>query len=61
MEVTPNDTVPILNKHLRGYVPDGRQFGIASNKFPRGIDQFPEVKVIHSGTVHYIRPSVRDE
>jgi hypothetical protein len=38
MAVTPNDIVPILSKHLRGYVPDGRQLGIANNKFPGGID-----------------------
>ena len=60
MAVTPIDTVPILNKHLRGYVPDGRQFGIASNKFLGGIDKFTEVK-IHNGTVHYRRRGVRDE
>ena len=59
--VTPNDTLSILNKHLRGYVPDGRQLGIASNKFPGGIDQFTEVMVIHVGIVHYRRPWVRNE
>ena len=61
MAVTPNDYVPILSKHIKGYDPDGRQLGIASNKFLGGIDQFTEVKVIHSGTVHYMRLGVRDE
>jgi hypothetical protein len=61
MVITPNDTVPILSKHLKGYVPDGRLLGIANNKFLGGIDQFTEVKVVHNGTIHYIRPGVRDE
>jgi hypothetical protein len=61
MAFTPNDNVSILSKHLRGYAPDGRQLGIASNKFPCEIDQFTEVKVIHNGTMHYTHPSVRDE
>ena len=61
MAITPNDIVPILNKHLRGDVPDGRQLWIAINKFPGGIDQFTEVKVIHNVTVHYRRHGVRDE
>jgi hypothetical protein len=61
MAVTPNDTVPILSKHLGGYVTDGRQLGIANNKFPGGIDQFTEVKVIHIGTIHYRRPCVQNE
>ena len=60
MAVTPNESVPILNKHLKGYIPDGRQLGIASNEFPGGIDQFTEVKVIHIGTVQYMRPGDRD-
>ena len=38
MAVTPNDSVPILNKHLKGYVPNGRKLGIASKKFPDDID-----------------------
>ena len=61
MAVTPNDIVPILCKHLRGCVPDRRQLGIVINKFPGGIEQFTEVKVIHNGTVHYMRPDVRNE
>ena len=60
MVVTPGESVPILNKHLKGYVPDGRQLGIACNKFPSGIYQFMEVKVIHNSIVHYMRPDVRD-
>ena len=39
MPVTPNESVPILNKHLKGYVPNGRQLGIACNKFSGGIDR----------------------
>ena len=31
--ITPSESVPILNKHLKGYVLDGRQLGIACNKF----------------------------
>jgi hypothetical protein len=50
----------LLNKHLEGYVPDGRQIGIACNTFLAGIDQFTEAKVIHGGTVHYKRPDVRN-
>ena len=38
MAVTPNESVPILSKHLKGYVLDGRQLRIASNKFPGDID-----------------------
>ena len=33
MAVTPSESMPILNKHLKGYVLDGRQLGIACNKF----------------------------
>ena len=49
--ITPDESVPLLNKHLKGYVPDGRQIGIACGKHPAGVDQFTEVKVIHSGTI----------
>jgi len=45
---------------LKGYVPDGRQTGIASNKRPAGVDQLTEVKTIHSGVVKYRRPKVKD-
>ena len=58
MAISSDFAVPILNKHLKGYVLDGRQLGIASNKFPAGIDQFTEVQVIHSGTIRYRRPYV---
>ena len=29
MAITPNDPVPIMSKHLKGYVLDGRQLKIA--------------------------------
>ena len=51
MAVTPSESVPILCKHLKGYVTDGRQLGITCNKFLDGIGQFTEVKVIHNGTL----------
>ncbi len=54
--ITPDDYVPLLSKHLKGYVPDGRQTGSACGKYPAGVDQFTEVKVIHNGTIHYRRP-----
>ena len=50
MTISSDFAVPILSKHLKGYVLDGRELGIASNKFPEGINQFTEVKVIHIGT-----------
>jgi hypothetical protein len=55
-----NGFLPLLSRHLKGYVPDGRQTGIACNKYPAGIDQYTKTKVIHNGTVHYMRPVVRD-
>ncbi len=51
--VQTNIDLPLLSKHLKGYVPDGRQTGIACNKFPTGVDQFKKVKVIHNGSVQY--------
>ena len=60
-EITPNDSVSFLNKHLKGYVPDGRHAGIACGKHPAGVDQFTEVKLIHSGTIQYKRPDVKDK
>jgi hypothetical protein len=39
MAISPLDTVSIMSKHLKGYVPDGWQLGIACNKFPGGIEQ----------------------
>jgi hypothetical protein len=52
--------LPILSKHLKGYIPDGRRLWIACSKFPGGIDQFKEVKVIHIGTVRNRRKNVWD-
>ncbi len=43
--------MPLLTKHLKGYVPDGSQTGIADNKHAAGVDQFSEVKVISNGTI----------
>ena len=57
--IIPDNSMPLLNKHLKGCIPDGRQTGIASSKHPAKVDQFTEVKVIHSGTVQYRRPDVR--
>ena len=54
--IISGNNMPLLSKHLKGYVPDGRQTGIASSKHSAGIDQFTEVKVIHCGTVQYRRP-----
>ncbi len=53
--INPGQNVPLLNRNLKGYVPDGRQTRIANNKYPAGVNQFTEVKVIHSGTVQYSR------
>ena len=61
MAITPNDSVLDVSKHLKGYVPSGRQLGIVCNKFPVGIDRFTEVKVIHSGTILFKQPDVRDD
>ena len=58
--IQPSNAMPLLGKQLKGYVPDGRQTGIATAKRPAGIDHFTEVKVIHSGAVQYRRPEVRD-
>ena len=38
--VANNVFLPLLSKHLKGYVPDDRQTGVAYNEFPAGIDQF---------------------
>ncbi len=46
--ITPDDYVALLNKHLKGYVPDWRQTRIACGKHPAGVDQFTEVKIIHN-------------
>ena len=58
--VSNNGFLPLLSKHHKGYAPDGRQISIACSKFPASIDQCTKTKVIHNGTVHYRRPSVRD-
>ena len=38
MAVSPENTVPIMNTHLKGYTSDGRQLGFACGTFPVGID-----------------------
>ncbi len=53
MAINPVETVPLLSKNLRGYVPDGHQTGIANSKYPAGVNQFIEIKIIHSGAVQY--------
>jgi hypothetical protein len=58
--IVPDDYVPPLIKHLRGYVPDGRQMGIACGKYPAGVDQYTEVKIIHNGTIQYKRSDVKN-
>ena len=50
MVVSTDISVPILINHLKGYVPNGRQWRIACITFQEGIDQFTKVKVIHNGT-----------
>ncbi len=59
--INPAQFVPLLSKHVKGYVPDGHQMGIANGKYPAGENQFTEVKVIHNGTMQYRRPKVRDD
>ena len=44
-------SLPLLSKNLKGYVPDGHETGIACGKYPAGVNQITEVKVIHNGTV----------
>ncbi len=51
MAINPVQTEPLLSRNLRGYVPNGHQTGIANGKYPAGVNQFNEVKVIHIGTV----------
>jgi len=36
--ITLDDYVPLLSKHLKGYVPDGCHIGIACGKHPAGVD-----------------------
>jgi hypothetical protein len=59
--INPALSVPLLSRNLKGYVPDGHQTGIACGKYPAGVNHFTEAKVIHSGTVQYKRPDVRDD
>ncbi len=40
--LTSNQFLPLLIKHLKGYVPYDRHTCIACNKFPAGVDQFTE-------------------
>ena len=56
--IMPYEFVPLLIKHLKGYVPDGRQTGIACGKYQARVDQFTEVKIIHNGTIQHMRPNV---
>jgi len=58
--IHPDSAMSLLGKQLRGYVPDGRQTGIASSKRPARVDQFTKIKVIHGGAVQYRRPDVTD-
>ncbi len=53
--------MPLLSRNLKGYVPDGRQTGIANNKYPAGVNQFTKDKVIHSGAVQYNKTDVIDD
>jgi len=59
--INPALSMPLLSRNLKGYVPDGHQTGIACGKYPAGVNQFTEVKVIHSGTMQYRSPDVRDD
>ncbi len=38
--INPTQSVPLLSKHLKGYVPDGHQMGIANGKYPTGVNKF---------------------
>ena len=58
--IVPGEFVPLLSKHLKGYVPDGRRTGISCGKYPAGVDQYAEIKTIHNGIVQYNRPKVRN-
>jgi len=61
MAINPAQYVPLLSRDRKGYVSDGHQIGMACGKYPAGANQFTEVKVIHSGSVHYRRPKARDD
>ncbi len=59
--INPTQSVPLLSRNLKGYVLDGHQTGIVCGTYSAGVNQFTEVKVIHSGTVQNKRPKVRDD
>jgi hypothetical protein len=59
--INPAQSVPLLSKNLKGYVADGHHTWMACGKYPAGVNQFTEVKVIHSGEVQYKRLEVRDD
>jgi hypothetical protein len=61
MAINLAQSVPLLSRNLKGYVPDGHQTGMACGKYPAGVIQFTEVKVIHNGSVQYRRPEVKDD
>ena len=56
----PSDFVPLMSNQLKGYVLDGRQTRISCGKYPAGVNQYTEIKIIHSGTVHYNRPDIKN-
>jgi len=40
MAINPAQFVPLLSRNLKGHVPDGHQTGMASGKYPAGVNQF---------------------
>ena len=48
MAINPVQSVPLLSRNLKGYVPDGHQTGIANGKYHAGVNQFTEIKGIHT-------------
>ena len=40
---------PLRSQQMKGYVPDAHVSAPASSKHPEGVDQFYEIKTIHSG------------
>ncbi len=62
MANTPNESVPVLIKHLNEGVRPGQEAGITCNKFHGGIDKFTEVKYIHNGACGAVhRSEVRED
>jgi hypothetical protein len=49
--ISNNGFLPLPSIYLKGNILVGRQSAIACNKFPAGIGQFTEIKVIHGGSV----------